>query len=269
MSVGLTGVTFEQVFAILATGWLNVTLPGFDVGMESPAALPRLYETVLATTRYLEALTELVDEEVRAPSLLPAWSRGHVITHLARHADACTHALHGVLNGEDVWMYSSQERRDADIEAGAGRTSEELREDAAASWGRLLEAMNELHPRHLDVPIARLPGGEPFLPVRALAEVRWTEVEVHHADLGTGYTPSDWPVELALLLIARRQRELGLGGPSMVLSSTDVDGLWKFGSGAGPEVSGTAGDLAWWLLGRGDGAGLVSRGELPRLGKWR
>jgi hypothetical protein len=56
----------------------------------------------------------------------------------------------------------------------------------------------------------------------------------------------------------------------MVLSSTDVDGLWKLGSGQGPEIKGRIGDLAWWLVGRGDGAALVSStGELPRIEKWR
>jgi maleylpyruvate isomerase len=269
VSSTVAGVAFEQVFAILS-GWFNATLRGFMGSMEPRAALPRLDETVVATTRYLEALTELVDEDVRKPSLLPDWSRAHVITHLARHADAVTHALHGVVNGTDAWMYSSQDARNAAIEAGSSRGAEELREDAAASWGRLLQILNELHPGHLDAAITRLPGGEPFLSVRGVPEVRWTEVEVHHADLGIGYTPADWPVDLALLLIGRRQDELGLEGPSMVLSSTDVEGLWKFGSGAGPEVTGRAGDLAWWLLGRGDGAGLVSStGELPRPGKWR
>jgi hypothetical protein len=56
----------------------------------------------------------------------------------------------------------------------------------------------------------------------------------------------------------------------MVLSSTDVDGLWKFGDGQGPEIEGSVGDLAWWLVGRGGGRGLTcSAGELPVLGRWR
>ncbi len=240
------------------------------VGMESPVALPHLDEAILATTRYLQALTSLGDDDVRAPSLLPRWSRAHVITHLARHADACTHALHAVLNGREAWMYSSQDARDAAIEAGATRTAAELREDAAASWGRLLQVLNELHPGHLATPISRTPGGPAFMPVREVGEKRRSEVEIHHADLGTGYTPADWPVDFALHVIGRRQDELGPDGPSMVLSATDTEGLWKFGSGQGPEVTGAAGDLAWWLLGRGDGTGLVSStGELPRLGRWR
>jgi maleylpyruvate isomerase len=268
-SIGLKGVIFEQVFVILA-GWYNATLRGLMGSMESPVALPRLDETVLATTRYLQALTELADEDVRGPSLLPGWSRAHVITHLARHADALTHALHGVLNGADAWMYSSQDARNADIEAGSRRGATELREDAAASWGRLLQTLNELHPAQLDVAVSRLPDGPRFLTVRTVPQVRWTEVEVHHADLDIGYTAADWPADLALLLIGRRVDELGLDGPSMVLSGTDVDGLWKTGSGAGPEIRGPARALAWWLIGRGEGAGLVSStGELPRLGNWR
>jgi maleylpyruvate isomerase len=238
--------------------------------MQPSPALPHLEEAIAATTRYLEAVDELDDEAVQAPSLLPGWTRGHVITHLARHADAFTHALHRVLNGAEAWMYSSQDARNAAIDAGAGRSPAELWEDSAASWGRLLQSFNELHPRHLDTTICRVPGGEPFLPVREMPERRRTEVEVHHADLGIGYTPADWPVDFAVSVIGRRQDELGLEGPSMVLSPTDVDGLWKLGAGQGPEIKGTAGALAWWLLGRGDGAGLVSStGELPRLGKWR
>jgi maleylpyruvate isomerase len=74
-------------------------------------------------------------------------------------------------------------------------------------------------------------------------------------------------------LVKQRQDELsGLpgGGPSMVLSSTDAEGLWKLGRGAGPEIRGTVGDLAWWLVGRGSGEGLeCSTGGLPTLGRWR
>ena len=93
---------------------------------------------------------------------------------------------------------------------------------------------------------------------------------MHHADLGVGYGPDDWPLDFALGVVGRRQDELGLDGPSMVLRATDCAEVWKLGSGAGPDVSGTAGALAWWLVGRGGGAGLTSStGELPRLGRWR
>ncbi len=53
--------------------------------MATSTAIPHLEEMVLATTRYLGALTDLTDEDMRAPSQLPGWSRGHVVTHLARN----------------------------------------------------------------------------------------------------------------------------------------------------------------------------------------
>lgn len=234
----------------------------------SESDLPHFEETILATTRYLAALTVLTDEDVRAPSALPGWTRAHVITHLARNADALARVLRAAQAGQATSMYDSDEQRDAEIEAGSGRAAADLREDSAASWGRLLQAENEIHDSHLDASFTRRPGGDP-LPVRAVGRMRRTEVEVHHADLLTGYTASDWPESFTRHLIGHRQDELA-DGPSMVLSSTDVDGLWKFGPGPGPEITGTLGDLAWWLVGRGDGSALVSStGELPRLEKWR
>lgn len=229
--------------------------------------LPHFEETVLATTRYLAALEGLTDDDVRAPSLLPGWTRGHVITHVSRNADALARVLRAAEAGVEATMYDTAEQRDADIEAGAGRSAAELVEDASASWGRLLQAENEIHDSHLDGTFARVSGAM-AVPVRKVGLMRRVEVEVHHADLGIGYTAADWPEDFTRRLIARRQKELA-DGPSMVLSSTDVDGLWKLGPGQGPEVTGTLADLAWWLIGRGDGSGLESSsGELPRLERW-
>ena len=74
-------------------------------------------------------------------------------------------------------------------------------------------------------------------------------------------------------MVRQRQQELAAlpdGSPSMVLAATDVDGLWKFGAGPGPEIHGTVGDLAWWLRRprRRPRADLL-RGDLPVLGRWR
>jgi maleylpyruvate isomerase len=242
-----------------------------DGGVSTSTNLPALDETVLATTRYLDALTVLDDESVRRPSVLPGWTRAHVITHLSRNAGGIAHALRGAQSGADAWLYASQESRDADVEAGAARSAEELREDAAASWGRLAEAAHQLHPSRFDAPVSRVPGDAPF-PARNLVLMRRTEVEVHHADLDVGYSPAHWPPDFSAGLIKRRQDELAElpdGGPSMVLTSTDVEGLWKLGHGAGPEIRGTAGELAWWLVGRAGTNLTCSTGELPVLGRWR
>ena len=147
-----------------------------------------------------------------------------------------------------------------------------LVEDAIASSGRLTDAFWSCT-ADPGTPYSRVPGTEPTFALHTLGPRRRTEVEIHHADLDTGYLPTEWPPDFARHLVKQRQDEMaGLpqGGPSMVLSATDVDGLWKFGGGPGPEIHGAVGDLAYWLVGRAGGRGLTcSSGELPTLGRWR
>jgi len=239
--------------------------------MSTSTALPEIDETLLATTRYLQALTVLDDESVRRPSLLPGWSRAHVVAHLSRNADAFTRVLSQVAAGEPASMYVSADARDAEIEDTVARLDlAGLVEDALASTARLTEAFwaCEADP---GTPYTRVPGGDQSWPLHTVGPRRRAEVEIHHSDLGVGYEPATWPADFSSHLVRQRQEDLAAaGGPSMVLSSTDVDGLWKFGEGQGPEVRGAVGDLAWWLVGRGDGRGLTcSSGDLPVLGRWR
>ena len=96
---------------------------------------------------------------------------------------------------------------------------------------------------------------------------RMNGVEVHHADLRTGYTARDWPPDLVEELMRRRDRELREDGVGITLVADDLGRTWV--TGPGPTVHGPAADLVWWLLGRGSGEGLVcSDGALPDLGGW-
>jgi maleylpyruvate isomerase len=227
---------------------------------------PHLDETVVATARYLEALTELDDDAMRQPSLLPGWTRAHVVGHLSRNADALANVLHGAQAGEVRAMYQSKEQRDGDIEATAAWGPERLRADAVASAGRWLQAANELHASNLEAPGCSRPGSEQW-PVRRVGVMRRTEVEVHHADLGIGYTAAHWPDDFVAHLLKRRQRELEAAGQAMTLELSDREPV-TVGTG-GPTVSGTSADVVWWLLGRGSGQGLAcSEGQLPDLGRW-
>ena len=47
-----------------------------------------------ATDRMLRTAATLDDAAVAAPSPLPGWTRGHVLTHLARNADGLGNLLH-------------------------------------------------------------------------------------------------------------------------------------------------------------------------------
>ena len=240
---------------------------GADV---TPTHFPLIDEIVHATARYLGALTVLDDEALGAPSALPGWSRAHVVAHLARNADAMTRVLERSVAGDPASMYDTAEGRDRDIDDTVARQDAAgLIRDAQESAARFEQAATS-YDGPLDRPFSRLVDGPEHGQVADVGRMRWVELEVHHADLLLDYRPSEWPDEFSRALIGRRQDELGLDGPSMVLSSTDVDGLWKLGSVAGPEIKCTAGDLAWWLVGRGGGVGLVSStGELPTIPRWR
>ena len=79
---------------------------------------------VEATQRLVRTVDSLSDDDLAAPSVLPGWSRAHVVAHLTLNAEGLAGVLAGVVEGEDVPMYRSQEDRDADIEelaAGAPR----------------------------------------------------------------------------------------------------------------------------------------------------
>lgn len=228
----------------------------------------QLDETAAATTRYLEALTLLQDEDMRAPSLLPAWTRGHVVTHVSRNADGLRNLLVWARTGVQASQYPSWEHRNADIDSGSNRSSEQLRRDASDSSARFLQEAARLRQEHWDVLVRPMPGASPISAHEVLKRRR-TEVEVHHADLGIGYEASDWPPDFTEMLISRVQEDRA-EGPSMVLSSTDRPGRWEFGRDGGPEIKGTLADLVWWAIGRGDGLRLVSStGDLPELERWR
>jgi maleylpyruvate isomerase len=148
-----------------------------------------------ATIRLLETVGRLTDDDVRQASLLPGWSRGHVLTHVARTADAMGNLLRWAQTGVPVPAYTSQQDRDSAIDAGAGRGVAELLTDLATSAGAFnaeVAAMPEQAWRRtvrvLDYP---------EFPAAQLLVRRLVEVELHHVDLDTGYGPGDWPNQFA------------------------------------------------------------------------
>lgn len=216
-----------------------------------------------ATTRYLETVGELTEEELRQPSALPGWSRAHVAAHVALHAHGVARALRGARTGEPITMYDSQEARDADIEERAGGSAGDL---AAFNQMAALRLAGELRLMKALVTIQRIPGG-PDIAAPDLVEIRWREVEIHHADLRLDYRPSDWPAAFATYLLEAAARDRS-EEVDLTLHARDLDRTFLLGRG-GHGVAGGSGDLAWWLIGRGEGEGLTSTRPLPTLGPWR
>jgi maleylpyruvate isomerase len=149
--------------------------------------------------RLESTLNGLTDEQARQPSLLPGWTRGHVVTHLSRNADALRRLTLGVLGGEQAEMYpGGQDARNAAIEEGADRPAALLAADHDFAGSRALATLRLLTEDVLDVPVR---WRKPIV-ARDLPGLRWKEVEIHHVDLGLGYTSADWPQQFVSATLA-------------------------------------------------------------------
>jgi maleylpyruvate isomerase len=228
-----------------------------------------------ATDRVVATATALSDAQARGPSLLPGWSRGHVLTHLARNADGMVNLLRWARTGTQTPMYASAESRAADIEAGAGRPAAGLAADVRESAAALAAEAASM-PGDAWTAQVRALNGPPF-PALGVLERRLSEVEIHHVDVAAGYSPADWPEDFLSEALPRVAGSFA--------GRDDVPPCVAWAEGAkdsfrlGPEQAGTPAviingqpaDLLAWLLGRGDGAGLtLARGDaLPELPPWR
>ena len=227
-----------------------------------------------STRRLIRTVDALDDEQLAEPSLLPFWSRAHVVAHLALNAEGMAGALTGLARGEEVPMYRSAEARDADIDDLVAEGPGALRESLMSACTRFQDAVEDLPSDAWDASFPRVPGG-PRFEVATIVPTRRREVEIHHADLGADYSPADWPDDFVVELLDVVTHDHTIDGPFLV-TATDLSRSWSVGAvsstdeGSDPVVSGTGADLAWWLAGRGQGGGLSTDwGGLPRIGAWR
>jgi len=228
-----------------------------------------------ATDRLLATSATLTDAQVREPSLLPGWTRGHVLSHIARNADGLGNLLRWAHTGTQMPMYASAQARDADIEAGAGRDAAELAADVRDSAAEFAERAVALPAEAWTVPVRALRGGS--FPAYGILERRLSELEIHHVDLAAGYAPGDWPEDFVHECLPRVAESFS-GRPDAPACQVWADGsgqeyrIGPSGPGAAPAIiHGPDRDLLAWLLGRSIGASLhiLSGSALPALPAWR
>jgi len=220
-----------------------------------------------AVDRLLATASALTDAQVREASLLPGWSRGHVLTHIARNADGLRNLLIWAATGTKTPQYPSREVRDAQIEAGAGRPASELAADVERS---AIEFMAEARAVPDDAWTSEVQGlrGAPH-PAWFTLHRRLVEVEVHHADLAAGYRPGDWPGWFVAEQLDRISGGLAANpeAPAAVLKDTGTGRKYflRPDAAAELEIAGPGYLLLAWLLGRDDGADLAAdpAGPLP------
>lgn len=199
-----------------------------------------------SSARLIKAATTLTDDQVRAPSALPTWTRGQVLVHLARSADAYTWLLrsargcpHPGSRPTTAPPPGTTERAAAlaaDVRLSLERFAEEARAMPADAWSRLVTALaGWRHPAW-------------FTLWRCLREL-----ETHHVDLYCGYHTSDWPVSYVAwalddTLATLKEQHFPIGSAEAV----DLGRSWELTPG-GPTVAAAGHVLLGWLAGRTPG----------------
>jgi maleylpyruvate isomerase len=234
-----------------------------------------------STSGMLIGITSLSESDVRRPSLMPGWTIGHVLSHLARNADALVRTLSGAVHNEPTPMYPYGARgRDADIQAGAHRSMQEMVADVSAA-ARRLDAMWDTMTPTAWTADAIIRSGR--LAAWRTVGARWTEVELHWVDLDLGHGPEAWSERFSRLLLRTLLERTMIGRPlddrlppdiRLELFSIDTKEHWSAGAHESRTIGvhGPVWALASWLAGRLEpvrpALELTGGADLPTLAPW-
>jgi maleylpyruvate isomerase len=222
-----------------------------------------------ATERLTGSIEDVRSEDLEQTSLLPGWSRSHVLVHLARNADGLRNLLLSARTGEPLRMYASPQTREADIVAGVTRPAEVIIADVVEASRRFLVEAAAFPEDRWTNEVTFTSGGPNPLPISAerVVELRLAEVEIHHVDLDLGYSFGDVPAFLAGQLLADFVCRYDQQSTRFALELDDhPGGVGCVRSGDLPVVRGSLADALAWLTGRSsEGMRCTSGGPLPEL----
>jgi len=217
---------------------------------------PRLQEALLQARRgtafFARKLNELSDDELDGGSLLPGWTRRHVVAHVGYNARAIARLIEWAATGVQIPMYPSPEARNQEIDFGATLSPIALRNLTDHAAIHLNVQWRDLPDANWSHQVVTAQGRT--VPVSETVWMRTREVWLHAVDLNNGATFHDIPAPVLERLL------------------TDITGAWKnrgtdtglvitidnspkhYGDTANPNatvVTGSLEDIARWAAGRG------------------
>lgn len=184
----------------------RVTEPTAGEAVDARTRAADIGDVRTAHARLVGHLHDLDPVDPTRPSRLPDWTIGHVLTHIARNADSVL----SMLAGRPQYPHG-RAGRNADIEAGAGRSWADLLDDVertATAVDDALAARDDWTGTVDTIGGSRPTSMVPFLRLR--------EVSIHHTDLGLGVDMGDLPAryvrtELRLMeMLWRANKPMGL-----------------------------------------------------------
>jgi maleylpyruvate isomerase len=227
---------------------------------DTGATLTWMREGTAHLVRHAE---KLADGDLPGPSLLPGWTRAHVLGHLARNAEALTRLATWARTGVETPMYADSTQRAAEIEESASRSPARLRAELVSTADTLAGALDVLTARQWQSPVRSALGRE--IPAAEIPWMRIREVWLHAVDLDTGAAVTDLPAGVVDLLLDDVTAALSRkdGCPNLTLTPTDRATTWRLGSAPSEHtIAAPAAELAGWLTGRGH------TGNRPALPTW-
>ncbi|WP_411376097.1 maleylpyruvate isomerase family mycothiol-dependent enzyme [Arthrobacter sp. MPF02] len=220
---------------------------------------------------------KLTDADIKAPSALPGWTKGHVLAHLAGISNAMARQLEYAARGETIELYDGgMEGRNRAIDMAAGHDAATHRADLAAALGRVRHAFDTL-PGVKDSAANRTGWWAPIAyrggVVLDGGLALWRELVIHNSDLGMGRGPETWSREFCSHLfdfLAARVPD----NVKLVLQPLGLQPVTIGTGGKSIVVNGMVTDIAAWLAGREPSLGSLRASaaadgtDLPDLLPW-
>lgn len=193
------------------------------------------------TRLFLDAVDSLTEADYDAATLLPGWTRRHLIAHVAANGIALGNLVHWAASGEPTPMYTSPQERAAGIERGVSMPAAELAGWTHHSANALAKAIGSLTQRQWRTEVVTAQRRK--VPATEIPWMRSRELLVHTVDLdhGVGF----------------------LDLPSNFLEALVEDICVKRGIDPSALPGGPLADVTAWLAGRPHGLD-----DTPEIGPW-
>jgi maleylpyruvate isomerase len=243
-------------------------VPGRVDNVTEPSLAAALLVARRGQAYYSRKLNELHDADFDGPSLLPGWTRRHVIAHVGLNARALTRLTEWAATGIENPMYASPGQRREEIDMAATLPVQALRNLSDHAAIHLNVEWRDLKEDDWAHPVRTASGRT--VPVSETVWMRTREVWIHAVDLNNGGSFQHFPPDLLDALLtdvvsawSRRAHVEDL--PTFVLQPVDRGQPVAMVRGQADQLvlSGTAAQLVRWATGRGFGGVELSGGGLP------
>jgi maleylpyruvate isomerase len=215
-----------------------------------------------ASERLEQVLHQLDNSAVRRPSLLPDWTVGHVLAHIALNAEAFVRCADDLLAGRPGVMYpGGVESRSTDIDRLSHAGASTLADRVAEANARFAESWRRPPPVGA---CSTAPNSQGFSSA-TIIDRRLREIEVHGTDTGLpSLAPDQWSDAFVLANLAPQWATVARRVAEPVNLLDDQGGCWqvRVGTDATEPIERTRRQILAWILDR------RRDHQLPTLQPW-